>query len=134
MGPSFCELMSLIRERDAEAKKERAELEVRLESQRRETEAKLESQRRETEARLESQRRETERQRQQFEELHLEAERQKHREEVKQIKARAVQWKLQERLHAEQVAILQRRLEALHSAKLLTVSNCNESTTSRVSM
>jgi hypothetical protein len=89
IGPSFCELMSLIRERDAEVKGERAE----------------------SEARLESQRRETERQRQQFEELRLGAE----REKVKQI---------QRKLYAEQVAGLQSRLEALHSTQLLTVSTC----------
>ena len=104
-------------ERDAETKGERAEMEARLE------------------AKLEIFRRDAERQRQQFEDLRLEAERAKHQEELERIKSNAVlKAKHQEELHQEelerqksnavQVSMLQSRLEALHNAKLLTVRDC----------
>ena len=79
-----------------------ARFEQRLVAQRQEIEDKLVAQRRELEAKVEEQRQETLFQRQQVEELRLQAERQKS--------------------HEEQVSLLQSRLDALHSAKLLTVS------------
>ena len=85
-------------ERDAEAKAERAELEDRLGAQRRETEA---ARMQEFEAKLEAQRRETE--------AKLEIEIQRREAEAK-LEAQKVR----------EVSFLQVRLEALHSAKLLT--------------
>ena len=83
-------------ERDAEAKAERAELEDRLEAQRRETEA---ARMQESEAKLEAQRQET--------------------EAKLEIQRREAQAKL-EAQKVREVSSLQVRLEALHSAKLLT--------------
>ena len=109
-GSNLAEVTSFLREqqrmqmeRDGEAKAERAEMEARLEAQRRETEA----QRRETEAsrmteaeaKLQAQRREAEAER------------------------RVTEAKLLGKLEAQkfrEVSVLQVRLEALHSAKLLT--------------
>ena len=107
-GSNLAEVTSFLREqqrmqmeRDGEAKAERAEMEARLEAQRRETEA---SRVRETEAKLEASRmREAE--------AKLEAER------------RVTEAKLLGKLEAQkfrEVSVLQVRLEALHSAKLLT--------------
>ena len=102
-GSNLAEVTSFLREqqrmqmeRDGEAKAERAEMEARLEAQRRETEA---------------QRRETEASRMREAEAKLEAER------------RVTEAKLLGKLEAQkfrEVSVLQVRLEALHSAKLLT--------------
>ena len=94
------------------------------------------------EAKLETFRRDAERQRQQFEELRLEAEREKakHQEELHQEKLQKQEElerqkaKHREELHQEeleriksnaaQIPMTQSRLEALHNAKLLTVRDC----------
>ena len=90
-------------ERDGEAKAERAEMEARLEAQRRETEA---------------QRRETEASRMKEAEAKLQAQRRQAEAERRMTEA-----KLLGKLEAQkfrEVSVLQVRLEALHSAKLLT--------------
>ena len=127
-GSSLTELTSFVKElqrmqmeRDTETKRERAELEARLE------------------AKLETCRRDAERQRQQLEDLRLEAERAKRQEELERQKA-----KHQEELHQEelqrqkfnavQVSMLQSRLEALHNAKLLTVRDCYQPPTHGLSL
>ncbi|MDA8532002.1 hypothetical protein N9K45_00080 [bacterium] len=102
-GSNLAEVTSFLREqqrmqmeRDGEAKAERAEMEARLEAQRRETEA---------------QRRETEASRMREAEAKLEAER------------RVTEAKLLGKLEVQkfrEVSVLQVRLEALHSTKLLT--------------
>ena len=138
-GSNLAEVASFLREqqrlqmeRDGEAKAERAEMEARLEAQRRETEAacvreteaKLEASRmREAEAKMEAQRRENEASRVREMEAKLEASHMREAEAKLEAERQVTEAKLLGKMEAQkfrEVSVLQVRLEALHSAKLLT--------------